>query len=141
MRARSSLAIALVTLCVALAGTARAQLDLTSVSFDLEIERRSGTGTRFAVTIVAQGTGIQSASITFPNSVLARPLTANLSGDWVLSSTFADEATLNAEFQDGSYLLDLNTAATTGPFDRAVWSSASRPARRSATRPGAPPQS
>jgi hypothetical protein len=139
MRARSSLAIALATLCFALAGPARAQLDLASVSFDLEIERRSGATNRLAVTILAQGTGIQSASITFPNSVLARPLTANPSGDWVLSSTFADEATLNAEFQDGNYLLDLNTAATTVtiPYVRPVVPSPaiSSPIQGSAVRP------
>jgi len=139
MRARSCLPIALATLCFALAGPARAQLDLSSVSFDLEIERRSGAANRIAVTILAQGTGIQSASITFPNSVLARPLTVDLSGNWVLSSTFADEATLNAEFQDGNYLLDLNTAATTVsiPYARpGVPSPAiSSPASGSAVRP------
>ena len=107
------LAVAVCLLAVALPGAARAQVDLVEITFTRVIQRSNNVGTAFTARIGVGGSGITSATVTFPGDTNARILTQDPLGEFVLDLTFGDEAALNMGFADGAYAFEFNGDVST----------------------------
>lgn len=104
--------LALATGMGAPGSAAQAVIDITQVEVTVEIEgvhEASDSPSRtLTARVVVRGTGISGVTITPPGGTASS--LRLVSGEFVLESSFADEATLDASLPEGSYLLAVQGA-------------------------------